>query len=90
MTSPIKLDPEELKPFEELQARWEVLTKQYGELHYQKKGIEAELLLTDAQLDQLDEDRFAVVQRLQQKYGDGQIMLSTGEFWPDPTPTTTT
>lgn len=83
MSEPFKLEDEEYTLLISLQNRWNELTKRYGELHYQKKGIDAELLLTDDALDQLDGERFEVVKRLQEKYGVGQVNLSTGTFIPD-------
>lgn len=83
MADVIKLLQEEHSLLISLQTKWNELTKQYGELHYQKKGIEAELIITDEALDQLDNERFDVVKRLNEKYGVGQVNLSTGEFIPD-------
>lgn len=83
MTAPFKLPEEDYQLLVSLQQKWNELTKRYGELHYQKKGIDAELVLTDQALDQLDQERFNVVDQLQQKYGVGQVNLSTGTFIPE-------
>ena len=83
MSEPFKLLEEEYVILVSLQRRWNELTKKYGELHYQKKGIEAEVILTDQALDELDGERFEAVQRLQEKYGSGQVDLATGTFIPD-------
>lgn len=78
-----KLTDEEYSLLVGLQNRWNELTKKFGELHYQKKGIDAEITLTDQSLDELDSERFEVVKRLQDTYGVGQVNLATGEFIPD-------
>jgi DNA transposition AAA+ family ATPase len=78
-----KLTEEEYTLLISLQNRWNELTKRFGELHYQKKGIDAEITLTDQALDDLDSERFEVVKRLQDTYGVGQVNLATGEFIPD-------
>jgi len=83
MAEPKKLTEEEYTLLISLQNRWNELTKRFGELHYQKKGIEAELTLTDEALDDLDNERFEAVKRLQDTYGVGQVNLATGEFIPD-------
>lgn len=83
MSEPFKLPEDEYTLLVSLQKKWNELTKRFGELHYQKKGIEAELILTDNALDELDAERFDVVKRLQEKYGIGQVNLATGTFIPD-------
>lgn len=83
MTEPFKLPTEEHEVLVNLQIRWNELTKRYGELHYQRKGVDAELILTDAALDELDNERFEMVNKLQEKYGVGQVNLATGTFIPD-------
>ena len=83
MAEPIKLPDEELQLLVSLQAKWNELTKKFGELHFQRKGLEAELQITDEELDLLDQERVDVVKRLQDKYGQGVVNLATGEFIPD-------
>jgi len=83
MAEVVKLPEEEYSLLISLQTRWNELTKRYGELHYQKKTTEAELQMTDVSLDELDSERFELVKRLQDKYGVGQVNLTTGEFIPD-------
>ena len=83
MAQIIKLPDEEFQQLVNLQARFNELTRRFGELHYQKKGIEAEIIVTDEELGLLDQERIDVVQRLQEKYGQGSINLATGEFIPD-------
>jgi hypothetical protein len=83
MSEPVKLTDEETSILISLQSKWNELTKKFGELHYQKKSVDAELTLVDQALDDLDSERFEVVKRLQEKYGVGQVNLTTGEFLPD-------
>jgi DNA transposition AAA+ family ATPase len=83
MVEPIKLPEEELHLLVALQSRWSDLTKKFGELHFQRKGLEAELQITDEELDLLDQERVDTVKRLQDKYGQGVVNLVTGEFIPD-------
>jgi DNA transposition AAA+ family ATPase len=83
MAEPINLPEEELQLLVSLQSKWNELTKRFGELHFQRKGLEAELQITDEELDLLDQERVDVVKRLQDKYGQGVVNLATGEFIPD-------
>ncbi len=84
----MKLTDEERAELIQLQASWNDLTKKYGELHYQKKLVDADLLTVDSALDKLDVQRTDAVKRLQDKYGVGHVNLSTGEFTPDASPST--
>ena len=77
-----KLPDDEFQQLMDLQSRWSELTKQYGELHYQKKVVESELSSIDVSLEQLDAERFDVITKLQEKYGAGQVNLTTQEFIP--------
>ena len=88
MSESIKLLEEELQLLVSLQSKWTDLTQRFGELHFQRKGLEAELQVTDEELDLLDQERVDIVKRLQDKYGHGVINLATGEFIPDAPPTT--
>lgn len=83
MSSNTKITDEEHQLLVALQTRWNQLTKKFGELHYQKKGIDAEILSTDAELEQLDIDQVNIVNQIQSKYGRGQVNLATGEFISD-------
>lgn len=89
MTSVLKLTDEERNELIQLQTTWTELTKKYGELHYQKKLVNSDLITIDAALDDLDVQRTNAVKRLQDTYGVGQVNLSTGEFLPaDASPST--
>ena len=85
----MKLTDEEREELVQLQASWNELTKKYGELHYQKKLVDSDLVTVDSALDNLDTQRTDAVKRLQDKYGIGQVNLATGDFTPsDASPTT--
>ena len=84
----MKLTEEERNELVQLQSDWNELTKKYGELHYQKKLVGSDLITVDAALDNLDVQRTDAVKRLQDKYGTGQVNLSTGDFIPDAPSTT--
>lgn len=82
MTEPIKLTQEENSELVNLQVKFNELVRQLGEIHYRKKALDADLLLTEGALEDLDSERFDVVKRLQDKYGVGHVNLITGEFLP--------
>jgi len=82
--APQKASPEDIAKLRALAENWEALTKRFGELHYQKKLVEIELKQVDAALDDLENERQAVVTTLQQQFGSaGAIDLTTGDFIPD-------
>lgn len=89
MTSSIKLPEDEHTLLVSLQNRFNELTVRYGELHYQKKSLEAELKMVDAAFDELEAERFNAVNKMQEKYGVGRVSLVTGEFTPDESLTST-
>jgi hypothetical protein len=78
------VSPEDLKRLRELQQTWELLTKRYGELHYEKKMVDAEMRRIDEGLDELEANRVDVVTRVQSTFGkSGTVNLQTGEFLAD-------
>jgi CDP-diacylglycerol pyrophosphatase len=83
MSEPKKLDEQEVQELKEFSARWDLLTKRLGELHYQKKAVDAELMVTEEALDKLDQERYDALNKLQTKYGTGQLNLTAGTFTPD-------
>lgn len=83
MAEVVKLSEEELNSLKNLQAKWNILTRQFGELHYQKKCVDNELVLVDQELDALEQSRIDIIQKLQNQYGQGSVDLDTGEFIPD-------
>lgn len=79
-----KVSDEELAGLRGLQDQFDILTKKLGELHFQKKMIDRELVSVDSELDVLEANRVATVTRLQTEFGStGTINLATGEFVPD-------
>ena len=78
------VSPEDLKILRSLQETWEVLTKRYGELYYEKKMVDAEMKRIDEGLDELEAKRIDVVARVQTTFGKtGSVNLQTGEFLAD-------
>jgi hypothetical protein len=76
--------PDDLKVLQSLQQTWEVLTKRFGELHYEKKMVESEMQGIDKAFDELEAKRNEVVTRLQTQFATtGTVNLETGEFIPD-------
>ena len=83
MSEHVKVTDEELNILSSIQNQWNQLIRQYGELQFQKHGIDAELKAAYESLDQLDIERFNQIKQLQERYGRGQVDLTTGEFIPD-------
>jgi predicted nuclease with TOPRIM domain len=84
----VKLDDVDYNELLDLQKRWLDLMQKYGEITYQIKTLESESSLMSNMIDELDDERYTVVQRLQEKHGQGHVNLATGEFFPDPSTTT--
>jgi hypothetical protein len=79
-----KVSPEDLKVLQSLQETWELLTKRFGELHYEKKMVDTEMAAIDKAFDDLESKRSEVVNRLQSTFGKtGTVNLQTGDFLPD-------
>ena len=79
-----KASSEDIAALRTLSENWDVLTKRFGELHYQKKLVDNELKHVDSALDELEKERQSVVTSLQQQFGSaGTIDLTTGDFIPD-------
>lgn len=77
---PKKVSEEDLVALRNLQSTWEVLTKRFGELHYEKKMVEIEMTQIDNAFDELETQRSQIVGRLQDGLGKGTVNLQTGEF----------
>jgi hypothetical protein len=79
-----KATPEQLAHLRELQEKWDRLTKRYGELHFQEKLVKQEKDAVDTALEELEAERIAAVEKLQQDFGStGTINLQTGDFTPE-------
>ena len=82
--------PEELKQIQDVQTKFSQMTRKYGELHFQKKFIDAEMFDIDAEMINLENTRIELMTALQEKYGPGSIDVSNGVFTPvSPLPVTT-
>lgn len=74
---------EELERLRQLQQNWNILTKRWGENEYERRILEKEKQEILSAIDNLETERFAVTQELQDKYKIiGSIDLDTGEFTP--------
>jgi chromosome segregation ATPase len=79
-----KVTEEQLNQLQEMQDRWNKLTKYLGELMYQKRSIDTEIKSVDIEFDRLDSERVQLSQTIQESFGTtGTVNLSTGEFEPD-------
>lgn len=83
----VTLSQEELQNLQSFQQNFANVTRQYGELVFQKKlvqqqltGLEQALSDLESQMDLIESNRLQTMQDLQEKYGDGSIDLQTGTF----------
>ena len=83
------ITPEELKKVQDVQIKFTVLTRRYGELHFQRKLVQLEMSDVDDQMEKLEDERIQVLGELQAKYGAGSIDINTGLLIPAPTSPTT-
>lgn len=75
---------EQLEKLNELQDKWNQLTKYNGELRYQYRILEKEIAATDTELDKLDEIRVTLNSELEKQFDStGSVDLVTGEFVAD-------
>lgn len=89
MAEETKVTPEELKKLQEVQIKFTVLTRRFGELHFQKKLIDFEMAEVDEEMAKLEDERIQVMTELQTKYGAGSIDINTGLLVLAPTSPTT-
>jgi hypothetical protein len=85
---PSSILPEELKQVQDVQAQFSSLTRRYGELHFQKKFIDEEMVNIDEEMLNLETRRVEIMTNLQNKYGTGTIDVANGTFIPAVSPTT--
>jgi len=71
--SKIKLSKEELQKWQELQSEGNQLIFSLGQLETQKMSI-------FSQIEKIQKERDILGAELQEKYGDGNINIETGEF----------
>jgi hypothetical protein len=79
-----KVTDETLTRLQEINAEFHRLTKYSGELHYQKRILEREILAVDAALDDNSDERLAISKEVQEQFGGaGTVDLTTGVFTKD-------
>lgn len=72
-----KVSEEQLTSLRELQSQYDILTKRYGELHF-------EMMQIDNALSELESKRLSITEILQNEFGTtGTVDLATGIFTPD-------
>jgi hypothetical protein len=77
------ISKERLQQLYDINDKWNLLTKKFGELHFQKKLIDAELQLTDQELDGIEQERLSLVKHIEDEMGGpGEVNGTTGEFTP--------
>ena len=84
-----KLAEEFLKEIEELQLKYQETSLTMGDLIFEKERLEKSLSKADQLIAELKEKRKTLqeaetdlIRRIEEKYGEGQINLQTGEFIP--------
>lgn len=80
MSKTIKLTEEELKILKEYQIQQNDITFTLGNVDIQKAILEGQRSTILEQLADLQEKSNKTAKELQDKYGDGNINLETGEF----------
>jgi hypothetical protein len=75
-----KLSQEELTQLTELQNTTDQITMSLGQIEIQKAILEGNASELLRQLADLQEKQNTIAKQLQDKYGDGNIDLKTGEF----------
>ena len=74
------LTKEEIKTITDLQTKEEKLISQFGALEYQLQILLKQKKELDNSIDHLQIDKEKLAKSLQDKYGEGSIDTSTGEF----------
>lgn len=77
-----KLSQEELQQLKEFQTKSNKITFTLGQIDIQRALLEGQRGEILEQLASLQEKSNALAKQLQEKYGDGDIDLETGEFKP--------
>ena len=79
-----KLSQEELQQITDLQARNRAIVQEFGEIELVKLSIERRVENAKQYLTDLRQSEADFGKALSEKYGDGTVDLSTGEFVPAP------
>ena len=81
-----KLSQEELQSIQQLQEKNRAIVMEFGEIELIKLNLERRAENAKKFLADLREEENAFGKSLSEKYGDGTVDLSTGEFVPAPAP----
>jgi hypothetical protein len=79
-----KLSQEELQSIQQLQEKNRAIVMEFGEIELIKLNLERRAENAKKFLADLREEENAFGKSLSEKYGDGTVDLSTGEFVPAP------
>ena len=80
MSENVTLTEEELKLLKNNNDEFNNLLSESGETAYQIRLLEHRTNLINARLDQLYNERLEAMQKLTEKYGEGEVDISTGIF----------
>lgn len=80
MSKTIKLTQEELKQLTEVKEKRNQIIHNLGQVDIQRAMLEGQRSLILENLTNLQEEESKVGKELQEKYGDGNIDMETGEF----------
>jgi len=81
-----KLSQEELQSIQQLQEKNRAIVMEFGEIELIKLNLERRAENAKKFLADLREEENTFGKSLSEKYGDGTVDLSTGEFVPAPAP----
>jgi S-adenosylmethionine:tRNA-ribosyltransferase-isomerase (queuine synthetase) len=80
MSENVKFTPEELQALKDINAKLHSLTLRYGEATYEKIVLEKEIDYLYNELVKVESDSIELKTALHEKYGNGRIDLTTGQF----------
>ena len=80
MSDIIKLSKEELDKLKEFKVKNDQIVLQLGQVDVQRAILEGQRGVILEKLAELQEESKSTAEKLQEKYGDGNINLETGEF----------
>lgn len=77
---PQKLTEKELETLKEIQTKTNQITLLLGQIEVQKQILEGQKVNILNQFSDLQDEQSKFAKELQEKYGDGNVDISTGEF----------
>ena len=75
-----KLSEQELKALKEIQTKTNQITISLGQIELQKQILEGQKTIYLNQFTDLQDEQSKFAKELQEKYGDGNVDMNTGEF----------